>query len=105
MSRDSIPEYGTAPTFDEVVAYAFDNGLFGKISLVKFFDYYGDFKGKGGAVIDWKAKLFQWAEHQRTKVIISAKEYEALQRVQGKVQKPATVKSTAADIWAKVEMI
>lgn len=106
MSHDSALDYGKAPTFDEVVKYALDNGMFGKISLVKFYDYYGNFKGKGGYIIDWKAKLHQWASNQRSAVIVSAKEYEAQARIQQRSErKPAAVKDTPADIWAKVAMI
>ena len=57
MSNNSAPDFGKAPTFDEVVKYAIDNDLFGKVSLVKFCEYYGDFRGKGGIVIDWKSNI------------------------------------------------
>ena len=104
MSNNSAPDFGKAPTFDEVVKYAIDNDLFGKVSLVKFCDYYGDFRGKAGAVMDWKSKLHQWAARQRGQVIVSAKEYEAQARVQNKPEKkPAN--NIIAELQAKVAMI
>lgn len=105
MSYDSAPSFEKAPTFDDIVKYACDNDLFGKISLVKFYDWYGDFKGKGGAIIDWQAKMHQWASRQRSQVIVTAKEYEAQKRVQSKTKPAVAAQNTASDIWAKVAMI
>lgn len=105
MSNNSAPVFEKAPTFDEVVEYAVRNGLFGQISLTKFYDYYGDFKSKG-IVIDWKAKLRMWAEHQRSAVIVSAKEYEALERIKGRKEyTQAAAKDVIADLQARVAMI
>ena len=104
MSNDKVPAYEKAPTFDEIVKYAVDNGFYGKISLVKFFDYYGTFKGKGGIVIDWRSKMREWAERQKTSVIITAKEADAYARV--KAQAPAVHQiDKVADLWKLVYSI
>ena len=106
MSVDSAPIFEKAPTFDEVVKYAVDNGIFGKISLAKFYDYYGDFKGRGGYIIDWKEKLRQWVSRQNSAPIISAKEYEAQARIQQRAaRKAAPGKDIVAELQAKVAMI
>jgi len=106
MSVDSAPIFEKAPTFDEVVKYAVDNGIFGKISLTKFYDYYGNFVGKGGYVIDWKAKLHQWVSRQNSAPVISAKEYEARDRIQKRAEKKAApARDIVAEIKAKVAMI
>ena len=106
MSVDSAPVSEKAPTFDEVVKYALENDIFGRISLVKFYDYYGDFRNKGGYVIDWKAKLHQWASRQNSKPVISAKEYEAQARIQKQTAKKAAPgRDVIAELQAKVAMI
>ena len=106
MSIDSAPIFEKAPTFDEVVTYAVDNGIFGKISLAKFYDYYGDFKGRGGCIIDWKEKLHQWVSRQNSAPIISAKEYEAQARIQQRAaKKAAPTRDIVAEIQARVAMI
>lgn len=106
MSNNSAPVFEEAPTFDEVVKYALENDIFGKISLVKFYDYYGDFRNRGGYVIDWKAKLHQWASRQNSKPVISAKEYEAQARVQKQTARKATPgRDVIAELQAKVAMI
>lgn len=104
MSNGSAPVFEKAPTFDEVVEYAVNNGLFGKISLTKFYDYYGDFKRKG-VVIDWKAKLRSWADSQRSAVIVSAKEYEARERIQKREAKKQANQDIIAELQARVAMI
>lgn len=104
MSNNSAPVFERAPTFDEVVEYAVNNGIFGKISLTKFYDYYGDFKSKG-VVIDWKAKLRMWVDHQRSAVIVSAKEYEARERIQKRDEKKQANRDIIAELQAKVAMI
>ena len=108
MSHDSAPVYEKAPTFDEVVEYAIRNNMYGKISLVKFYDYYKPFKGPGGYIIDWKSKMFQWAQSQKNKVIISAREYEAYNRIKnGKAVPEEKIKklSYLDDLWKKVDLI
>lgn len=91
MSYDSLPDYEEkAPTFDDVVAYAVEAGLFGKVSLTKFYEYYADFKGPGGMIIDWKTKLHEWASRQKGKVVITASEYNARNKlgVKQEAEKP-----------------
>lgn len=105
MSNNSAPVFERAPTFDEVVEYAVNNGIFGKISLTKFYEYYGDFKGKGGLIIDWKAKLRMWADHQRSAIIVSTKEYEARERIQKREEKKRANRDVIADLQARVAMI
>lgn len=106
MSVDSAPIFEKAPTFDEVVKYAVDNGIFGKISLAKFYDYYGDFKTNGGYVIDWKTKLRQWVDRQSSAPVISAKEYEVRDRIQKReARKTAPARDIVAELQAKVAMI
>ena len=102
MSIDSAPAYEKAPTFDDVVKYAVDNDMFGKISLTKFYDYYGNFRGKGGHIIDWQSKLRQWVGRQNSPPVISAKEYEAQARVQ---KHTSPKKDIIAELQAKVAMI
>ena len=65
---DYVPRDNTErkPTFDEVVEYAINADLFGKVSLIKFYEYYGNFQMHGGFVIDWKTKLNEWAARQKT---------------------------------------
>lgn len=104
MSNGSAPVFEETPTFDEVVEYAVNNGLFGKVSLTKFYDYYGDFKYKG-LVIDWKAKLKIWADRQRSAVIVSAKEYEARSRIQKREERKQASQDVIADLQARVAMI
>lgn len=57
------------PSFDEVKQYAIDAGLIDKISVTKFYRYYerADFLYKG-LPMDWKSRMKQWAETQRTPV-------------------------------------
>lgn len=107
MSYDSMPSYEQAPSFDDVVAYALEEKLFGAISLVKFYDYYGDFKNRG-VVIDWKTKMHEWAKRQRTPVVVCAKEYDAMQRVKAKEARwgiDANKVKHLEELWAKVAMI
>ena len=106
MSVDSAPIFEKAPTFDEVVKYAVDNDIFGKISLTKFYDFYGDFRNNGSYVIDWKTKLHQWVGRQSSTPVISAKEYEARDRIQKREARETTPnKDVVNDLWAKVAMI
>jgi hypothetical protein len=106
MSVDSAPIFEKVPTFDEIVKYAVESGIFGKISLTKFYDYYGDFKTRGGCIIDWKAKLHQWVDRQNSVPVISAKEYEARDRVQKRAEKKAApARDIVAEIQARVAMI
>ena len=82
MTSSSMPSYEAAPTYDEIVAYAHHEGLFGKVSIDKFYDYYSKQNFMyGGAPMNWKDKLHEWASRQRSPVTISAKEYEARQRI------------------------
>lgn len=78
MNKDSLPVYERAPTFEEVVAYATENGLYGKLNLCKFYDYYEKqgflFKG---LPMDWKAKMKKWAENQTSPVMETGKERAA----------------------------
>lgn len=106
MSVDSAPIFEKAPTFDEVVEYAVEKGYFGKISLTKFYDYYNGFVGKGGCIIDWKARLQQWVWRQSSAPVISAKEYEARDRIQKRNARKATpTRDIVAELQAKVAMI
>ena len=72
------------PTYEEVVAYAKNEGLIGKVDTVKFYDFYNKqgFMYRG-AIMDWKKKLHEWASSQRARVMQSAKEAEAI-RAMGK---------------------
>ena len=57
-----------APTYEEVQAFAKSEGLDSKTNVSKFYEYYSRsaflFKGK---LMDWKAKLRQWAGSERVK--------------------------------------
>lgn len=82
MSSDSKPKEIVPPTYEEVIAYAVNENLFGKVSIDKFYDHY---KQQGfayhGALMDWKGKLKQWASTQRTPVTVSSREYMAKQNL------------------------
>ena len=56
-----------------------------------------------GVLMDWKAKMHEWASRERTKVVITAKEYEAQARV--KTRSPKYEKVTADDLWARIALI
>ena len=79
MSNDSKPDYGKPPTFEEVVAYAKEEGLYGKVPLSKFYDFYAKqgFMFRG-ILMDWKGKLYEWAERQRVPVRENYRERNAL---------------------------
>ena len=66
------------PTFEEVVAYAVDAKLWGKISISKFYDYYAkqNFMFMGH-IMDWKSKMQEWAGKQTGKVVITKREADA----------------------------
>ena len=103
MSYDSMPDYSEkAPSFEDVVRYATENDLYGKVSITKFYEYYGDFRGAGGIIIDWKKKLHEWASRQRTAVTVTAKEYAAHEKI-SRAAKPTG--KTVDDIWAAVNAI
>lgn len=75
MTKDAIPEVGRAPTFDEVMKFAVDAGLYGKVSVSKFYDYYNrDNFMYRGYVMDWKTKLREWAQRQKGTVVPTAQE-------------------------------
>ena len=79
MSYDSKPDYNmTPPTFEEVVSYAQKAGLYGKISLSKFYDYYSK-RGfsYNGYLMDWRSKMKEWAARQTAPVVETAKECHA----------------------------
>ena len=107
MSYDSAPVEEKAPAFDEIVEYAVEHDLFGKISLTKFYDYYGDFKGHHGLIIDWRQKMQSWAQRQRSPIIVSAKESEARDRIikQKAPKVPAAKNDIVSELWAKVATI
>ena len=104
MSNNSLPDFEKVPTFDDVVAYAVEVELFGKLTLTKFYEYYAKqgFMYKG-VLMDWRAKMHEWASRERTKVVITAKEYEAQARV--KTRSPKYEKVTADDLWARIALI
>ena len=104
MSYDSAPPKETAPSFDDVVEYALVSNLYGKLSLTKFYDYYHGFKPHNGVVMDWRKKMHEWAQNQRSTVVISAKEYEAVDRIKKK-REGAQHANTAKEIWKRVEAI
>ena len=70
--NDSRPAYEKPPTFDEVVLYASQQKLLGKVDIRKFYDFY-DRSGFQfhGIPMDWKAKLQEWASRQRSNVMIT----------------------------------
>ena len=82
LRKKAIPEYDRKPTFEEVVQYAVDNNIYGKINLSKFYDYYDqhEFSVKG-IPINWKTKLQEWANRQTGSVVVSAKEASARQKL------------------------
>ena len=82
MATHNLPEYDKKPTFDEVVQYAVQNGIYGKINLSKFYDYY-DQRGFSirGIPINWKTKLQEWADRQTGTVAVSAKEANVRQKI------------------------
>ena len=76
---NSKPDYTvTQPTFEEVVAYAMQEDLYGKLNIDKFYDYYSKmgFMYKG-YLMDWKSKMKEWAKTQRTPVVESARVFNA----------------------------
>ena len=79
MSNDSRPDYNMVqPTFEEVVTYASQNGLYGKLNLSKFYDYYAK---QGflfhGHLMDWRQKMAEWAERQTGPVMETGRERAA----------------------------
>ena len=66
------------PTYEDIVAYAQEAGLIGKIDTVRFYDYYAkqEFMFRG-AIMDWKGKMREWAKTQTKKIIPNAKETAA----------------------------
>lgn len=79
MNIDSRPDYGKPPTFEEVVAYANEAGLYGKVPLSKFYDFYAKQGFQyNGYLMDWKSKMREWAERQRTPVRETCQERNAL---------------------------
>ena len=79
MNTDSRPDYNMAqPTFEEVVAYATQNGLYGKLNLSKFYDYYAK-QGfcYNGYLMDWKKKMADWAARQTGPVMETGRERDA----------------------------
>ena len=109
MTSSSMPEYEQAPTYDEVIAYAHNEGLLGKVSIDRFYDYYSkqNFLYQG-VLMDWKNKLHEWASKQRGTVSISAKEYAAQQRIP-KTREFATGKGTTNNVmeylnWAVAQI-
>lgn len=102
MSRDSVPEIETAPTFEDVVAYAVAEGIFGKISLTKFFDYYSKTQFiYQGRIMDWKMKLHEWAKRQSSQPVITEQEYRIRNKITAKKADPTYMD----DLWAKVAAI
>jgi len=73
-------------TYDEVVAYAKEAGLIGKIDTVRFYEYYAkqSFMYRGQPM-DWKGKMHEWAKTQRGAVRQSATEYKAVEKMAPKV--------------------
>lgn len=73
------------PTYEELVAYAYSEGLIGKVDTVKFYDYYDrqNFQFRG-MLMDWKGKLHEWASKQKSAVIQTAKEANAIQKMSAK---------------------
>ena len=67
-----------APTFEEVVAYAVQAGLYGKLPLQKFYDLYEKqgFMYKG-CLMDWQAKMQEWADRQTAPVRETGREKAA----------------------------
>ena len=69
---DSRPAYENPPTFEEVVLYANEQKLIGKIDIRKFYDFYARSSFQfHGTPMDWKAKLQEWEGRQMAKVIIT----------------------------------
>lgn len=102
MNRDSMPEIETAPSFEDIVTYAVNEGLFGKISLTKFFDYYSKTQFMyQGRVMDWKQKLHEWAKRQSSQPIITEREYSIRNKLTAKKEDSTFVSS----LWAKVAAI
>ncbi len=82
MATHNLPEYDSKPTFEEVVAYADREGLFGKVSLEKFYEYYNKQNfAYHGTPINWKDRLHEWAGRQTGKVTVSAREFKARQSI------------------------
>ena len=38
MSNNSLPDFEKVPTFDDIVGYAVEVDLFGKLNLTKFYE-------------------------------------------------------------------
>jgi len=70
------------PTYTEVVAYANAQGLIGKIDTSKFYDFY---ERQGflyrGQPMDWKGKMFEWANNQKSQVTQTKRELAELERL------------------------
>ena len=69
---ESRPVYEKPPTFEEVVLYANEQKLIGKVDIRKFYDWYdrSNFQYHG-LPVDWKSKLLEWASRQNVKVTIT----------------------------------
>lgn len=82
MATHNLPEYDSKPTFEEVVKYATENNLYGKINLTKFYDYYDKYNFMhNGIPINWKERMQKWAENQKGAVTVSAKEANTRQKM------------------------
>lgn len=91
LMTDSIP------TYEDIVAYAEEAGLIGKIDTVRFYEYYEkqDFMFRG-AIMNWKGKMHDWAKNQYRKVIPTAKEKSAAPKEAIRVDLLAEVKRVFA---------
>lgn len=67
------------PTYEDIVAYCVEQKLIGKVDTVKFYDFYAkqNFMYRG-YVMDWKGKLREWAGSQKSRIVQSAKEANAV---------------------------
>ena len=65
------------PTLEEIATYVKENGLEGKVSPTRFYDYYSrqNFMFRG-LPMDWKSKLHEWAKTQRSPVQTNASDYK-----------------------------
>lgn len=66
------------PTLQEIAGYIRENGLDGKVSPSRFYDYYAkqNFMYRG-LPMDWKTKVHEWAKTQKGPVRQSAADYKA----------------------------
>lgn len=92
MNAESKPDFTTkAPSFEDVVAYAVDENIYGKVSLTRFYDYYAKSKFQyHGYLMDWKKKLHEWAERQKGSVYLTAQEQSAYNKLK-KATKPDVI--------------